>query len=370
MLARESLMMIVAGFVAALTAVFVFGGPAAGAANVPDGFTASPVAKVGDPTAMAVAADGRIFVAQKGGGLRIIENGTLKKRPFAEFRVNSLGERGLLGVALHPNFAANKFVYVYRTAAKPKVHNEVVRVRAVGDRMVPDSQKVILRLNNLDAERHNGGAIHFGTDGKLYLAVGDNGREGSPQRLKNLFGKMLRINADGSIPRSNPFYKQASGKNRAIWARGLRNPYSFAVRRGTGAVYINDVGKMTWEEINAGKAGANYGWPIKEGPESANRFRAPIHAYRHDGTPGGCAITGGTFYAPQAPQFPSSYEGDYFFADFCGGYIRRYDPETDSVSGFATGLSRPVDLQVSPDESLYTLERGTGSVNEIQYTGG
>jgi len=135
-------------------------------------------------------------------------------------------------------------------------------------------------------------------------------------------------------------------------------------------VYINDVGKMTWEEINAGKAGANYGWPIKEGPESANRFRAPIHSYRHDGTPGGCAITGGTFYAPQAPQFPSSYEGDYFFAAFCGGYIRRYDPETDSVSGFATGLARPVDLQVSPDESLYTLERGTGSVNEIQYTGG
>ncbi|MDQ3658118.1 MAG: PQQ-dependent sugar dehydrogenase [Actinomycetota bacterium] len=363
-------MMIVAGFVAALTAVFVFGGSAAGAASVPDGFTASPVAEVGDPTAMAVAADGRIFVAQKGGGLRIIENGTLKKRPFAEFRVNSLGERGLLGVALHPNFAANKFVYVYRTVAKPKVHNEVVRVRADGDRMVPGSQKVILRLNSLDAERHNGGAIHFGTGGKLYVAVGDNGREGSPQRLKNLFGKMLRINADGSIPRSNPFYKQASGKNRAIWALGLRNPYSFAVRPGTGAVYINDVGEMTWEEINAGKAGANYGWPIKEGPESANRFRAPIHAYRHDGTSGGCAITGGTFYDPQAPQFPSSYEGDYFFTDFCGGYIRRYDPETDSVSGFATGLSQPVDLQVSPDGSLYTLERGTGSVNEIQYTGG
>jgi len=366
---RESLMMIIAGFVAALTAVFVFGEPAVGAANVPDGFTVSRVAKVGNPTAMAVAPDGRIFVAQKGGGLRIISNGTLKKQPFAEFGVDSRGERGLLGVALDPNFAANRFVYVYRTAAKPKVHNEVVRVRANGDRMVPGSQKVILRLNNLDAERHNGGAIHFGTDGKLYVAVGDNAREGSPQKLRNLFGKMLRINADGYIPRSNPFYKKASGKNRTIWARGLRNPYSFAVRPGTGTVYINDVGAKRWEEINRGVPGANYGWPIKEGPESADRFRAPIHAYRHNGTPGGCAITGGTFYDPATAQFPAAYEGDYFFADFCGGYVRRYNPETDSVSGFATGLSQPVNLQVGRDGSLYTLERGTGSVNEIQYTG-
>ncbi len=368
--ARESLMMIIAGFVAALTAVFVFGDPASGAANVPDGFTASRVASVGNPTAMAVAPDGRIFVAQKAGDLRIIEKGTLKKQPFAGSGVDSRGERGLLGVALDPNFAANEYVYVYRTAVRPKVHNEVVRVRADGDRMVPGSKKIILRLNNLKAERHNGGAIHFGTDGKLYVAVGDNSREGSPQKLKNLFGKMLRINADGSIPRSNPFYKKALGKNRAIWARGLRNPYSFAVRPGAGTIYINDVGQTKWEEINDGKAGANYGWPIKEGPESADRFRAPIYAYRHNGSPGGCAITGGAFYDPQAAQFPPSYEGDYFFADFCGGYIRRYDSETDSVSGFATGLSQPVDLQVSLDGSLYTLERGSGTVNEIQYTGG
>lgn len=367
---RGSLTMMFAGFVAALTTVFVFGEPAAGAANVPDGFTASRVAEVANPTAMAVAPAGRVFVAQKTGSLRVIKEGALRRKPFARFRVDSHGERGLLGVALDPDFAANGYVYVYRTAPRPRIHNEVVRVRAEGDRMAPGSKKVIFRLNNLKAERHNGGAIHFGTGGRLYVAVGDNSREGSPQRLKNLFGKMLRINADGSIPRSNPFYGRASGKNRAIWARGLRNPFSFAVRPAVGTIFINDVGQQTWEEINRGVAGANYGWPIKEGPETADRFRAPIHAYRHDGTPGGCAITGGAFYDPDPPQFPAEYEGDYFFADFCGDYIRRYDPETDRAFGFATGLSAPVDLQVAPDGGLYYLERGSGSLNEIEYTGG
>lgn len=366
---RSSLMAVFVALAAGIAAVFAFGDVAAGEANVPSGFATSRVASVGNPTAMAVAPDGRIFVAQKEGDLRIVKDGNRLKRPFARFGVNSQGERGLLGVALHPDFAVNGYVYVYRTAARPKVHNEVVRVRANGNRMAPGSKRVIFRLGNLDSERHNGGAIHFGRDGKLYVAVGDNTREGSPQKLQNLLGKMLRIDPDGSIPKSNPFYRRASGKNRAIWARGLRNPYSFAVRPGTGTMFINDVGSSRWEEINRGVPGANYGWPIEEGPESVNRFRAPIYAYRHEGSPGGCAITGGTFYDPATPQFPAAYEGDYLFADFCGGYIRRYDPAADDVSGFATGLSRPVDLQVGPGGTLYVLERGSGALRAIRFTG-
>ena len=113
---------------------------------------------------------------------------------------------------------------------------------------------------------------------------------------------MLRINKDGTIPRDNPYYEsdRVVGKNKAIWARGLRNPYSFAVQPGTGRIHINDVGGQTWEEINRGVKGANYGWPIKEGPESAAAYVPPIFAYKHGSTSTtGCAITGGTFYNPQ-----------------------------------------------------------------------
>jgi glucose/arabinose dehydrogenase len=171
------------------------------------------------------------------------------------------------------------------------------------------------------------------------------------------------------------------GKNRAIWARGLRNPYTFAVQPGTGTIYINDVGAATWEEINRGAERANYGWPYYEGteprpggaaPPEGFKHREPIFAYRHDaaGTDGGCAITGGTFYNPRTVQFPASYVGDYFFTDFCGGWIRTYDPETRTASDFATEASRPVDLKVDRAGSLYYLERGTGSVYRVRHPDG
>jgi glucose/arabinose dehydrogenase len=183
---------------------------------------------------------------------------------------------------------------------------------------------------------------------------------------------MLRINKDGTIPQGNPFYNRAIGRNRAIWALGLRNPFSFAIQPHTGKMFINDVGEQKWEEINRGVARANYGWPRYEGPESDPKYRNPGFVYRHGSTnTTGCAITGGAFYNPITRQFPSGYVGDYFFADFCSGWIRRLDSATGDVSRFATGLSRPVDLKVSKGGSLYYLSRGhgTGSVGKIRYTG-
>src|SRR5205085_6591808 len=119
----------------------------------------------------------------------------------------------------------------------------------------------------------------------------------------------------------------AVGVNRAIWALGLRNPFTFSVEPGTGRIFINDVGEAAWEEIDEGVAGANYGWSATEGPTSDPRFRGPIFAYQHGyGPTVGCAITGGTFYNPQALQFPAQYQGHYFFADFCSGWIRDYNP--------------------------------------------
>ena len=318
---------------------------------------------------MAFAPDGRLFVCLQGGQLRVIKNGTLLAAPFVTVTVSSSGERGLLGVTFDPDFANNHFVYVYYTATTPAVHNRVSRFTANGDVAVPGSETIFLELNNLSsATNHNGGALHFGPGGKLYIAVGENANSANAQTLGNLLGKILRINRDGSIPVDNPFYNQATGVNRAIWALGLRNPFTFAFQPGTGRMFINDVGEGSWEEINDGIAGSNYGWPSSEGPTSNPAHRGPIFYYGHgSGGTTGCAITGGAFYNPETLQFPPQYEGQYFFADFCSNWIRRLD-SSFAASGFATGASGPVDLRVSDDGSLYYLARGSGSVFRVRYT--
>jgi glucose/arabinose dehydrogenase len=342
------------------------------AATLPSGFAENQVAGgLSNPTAMAFAPDGRLFVCQQGGQLRVIKNGALLPTPFVSLTVDSAGERGLLGVTFDPNFATNQFVYVYYTTSSPSTHNRVSRFTANGDVALAGSEVVILELNNLSgATNHNGGAIHFGPDNKLYLAVGENATPANAQTLNNLLGKILRINADGTIPTDNPFFNTATGNNRAIWALGLRNPYTFAFQPGTGRMLINDVGQSAWEEINVGQAGANYGWPTCEGPCGNSSFVNPLFAYPHSGgSTTGCAITGGVFYNPSVGQFPAAYNGTYFFADFCGGWIKRIDPITAAQSDFATGISNPVDLQLGADGSLYYLARGSGSVFRVRFLG-
>ncbi len=334
------------------------------AANLPSGFTEEQFGGdlLGSSTAMAFAPDGRLFVCQQGGQLRVIKNGSLPSTPFASLTVDSSGERGLLGIAFDPNFATNHYLYVYYTVATSPIHNRVSRFTAAGDTAVPGSEAIILELDNLSsATNHNGGAIHFGPDGKLYIGVGENANGANSQTLSNLLGKMLRINADGTIPTNNPFYNTATGNNRAIWALGLRNPFTFAFQPGTTRLFINDVGQSTWEEINDGVAGSNYGWPTTEGPTSNPAFRSPIYYYGHGTTnTTGCAIVGGAFYNPLVLQFPSSYLGKYFFADLCSGWIRVFDPTAGTATGFATGISSPVDLHVGPDGALYYLAQGSG----------
>src|SRR5207302_4938298 len=131
----------------------------------------------------------------------------------------------------------------YYTVATSPIHNRVSRFTAAGDVGIPGSEAIILELNDLSsATNHNGGAIHFGPDGKLYIGAGENANGANSQTLSNLLGKMLRINPDGTIPADNPFYNTAAGKDRAIWALGLRNPFSFAFQPGTGRMFIDDVG--------------------------------------------------------------------------------------------------------------------------------
>lgn len=350
-----------------------FGAEPATAATLPTGFTESAFASgLNNPTAMTFAPDGRLFVCQQGGQLRVVKAGALLPTPFVSLTVDSNGERGLLGVAFDPNFATNNFVYVYYTATTPALHNRVSRFTANGDVAVAGSEVVILDLNNLSgATNHNGGATHFGPDGKLYIAAGENANPANSQTLGNLLGKLLRLNSDGTIPADNPFFNTASGVNRAIWVMGLRNPYTFSFQPGTGRMFINDVGQSAFEEINDGIAGSNYGWNVCEGscsPPNAN-FRDPLFQYGHgSSSTTGCAITGGAFYNPATAMFPSDYVGKFFYADFCTGWIRRFDPATSSSVGFATGINGPVDLIVTSDGSLYYLARGAGNVMRVQFS--
>src|SRR5437868_3424393 len=252
-----------------IAASLTFASSRATAASLPSGFIETQVGSnlSGSPTAMAFAPDGRLFVCQQGGQLRVIKNGSLLSTPFVSLTVDSSGERGLLGITFDPNFTTNHYLYVYYTVATSPIHNRVSRFTAAGDTAAPGSEIIILNLDNLSsATNHNGGAIHFGPDGKLYIGVGENANGANAQSLNTLLGKLLRINPDGSIPSDNPFFNTATGQNRAIWAFGLRNPFSFAFQPGTGRLFINDVGQSTWEEIDDGVPGANYGWPATEGP--------------------------------------------------------------------------------------------------------
>jgi uncharacterized protein (TIGR03437 family) len=340
------------------------------AATLPTGFIETQISGISSPTAMEFAPDGRLFVCQQGGQLRVIKNGALLPTPFVTLSVDPGGERGLLGVAFDPNFATNNFVYVYYTVPTVPRHNRVSRFTANGDIAVPGSEFIVLELDNLSgATNHNGGAIHFGPDGKLYVAVGENATGSNSQTLSNLLGKMLRINSDGTIPSDNPFFDTATGNNRAIWALGLRNPFTFAFQPGSGRMFINDVGQSTWEEINDGIAGSNYGWPSTEGVTSNPSFRSPLFVYGHgNSATTGCAIAGGAFYNPPTVMFPASFVGKYFFADLCSGWIRVFDPATGTASGFATGIANPVDLKVASEGSLYYLSIGSSSVFRVQFS--
>jgi glucose/arabinose dehydrogenase len=351
-----------------LALLLALSGTSAVAATLPTGFTESMVAGgLTSPTAMQFAPDGRLFVCEQEGRLRVIKDGALLSTPFVTITVNSDGERGLLGVAFDPDFAVNHYLYVYYTAPSPAVHNRISRFTANGDVAVAGSEAVIFELDNLSsANYHNGGALNFGPDGKLYAAVGENGNGANAQTLNNVLGKVLRINKDGTIPADNPFYTIASGRNRAISALGLRNPFTFAFNPAGADMFINDVGESTWEEINDGRAGANYGWPDTEGPTNDPRFRSPLYDYTH--ASGGCAITGGAFYSPLIPRFPSDYAQDYFFADYCAGWIRKLDAAAgNTATNFASGITAPVDLKVSDDGALYYLARWTGAVFRIDY---
>ncbi|MCB0612034.1 MAG: PQQ-dependent sugar dehydrogenase [Phaeodactylibacter sp.] len=328
------------------------------AAQLPPGFAEEKAAEGLDPTAMAVTPDGRILITEKSGLIRVVENGALLSDPFLQIEVDNYNERGLGGIVIDPGFEQNNYLYIFYTVAGAN-HNRISRFTANGNYALPDSEVILFELEPLSGTIHNGGAMQFGADGRLYVAVGDGANADNGQNLNTTLGKILRINADGSIPEDNPFYDQLTGNNRAIWAYGFRNPFTTAMQPGTGRLFANDVGAGNFEEVNHILPGRNYGWSDVEGylsgaPAPPN-YQEPLFAYSHAT---GCAVIGATFYNPQVQQFPPQYLGKYFFGDYCGGYLKVMDPESgEIIEDFATGIQRPISLLTAPDGSIYYLER-------------
>jgi len=291
----------------------------------------------------APASDNRLFVVEQVGRIRIIKADTLHEAAFLDIRdrVGSGGERGLLSVAFHPEYAENGYFYVNYTDRSGGTRVERYRVSADGNRADPASARLILSVEQPYAN-HNGGHILFGPDGMLYIAMGDGGNAGDPQghgqNRGTLLGALLRIDVNRGdpyvIPSSNPFADRA-GMRGEIWAWGLRNPWRIAFDRSAGLLYIADVGQREREEINivrASQGGLNFGWNVMEGTRcydepscDSSGFVAPVYEYNHSD---GCSITGGLVY--RGSDMPALV-GHYFFADYCNGWIRSFRYTGNSI---------------------------------------
>ena len=364
------------------------------------------------PRAMAFAPDGSLYIAERGSdfttdinfaSIRWFKDGALVSTRTATFEVCGDGERGLLGLGLDPDFAGNGFMYVYYTRwsqegsglptcayytysnTLPGPRNIVARITVSNGVVVSGSHVTLIDNIASDSGIHNAGDLHFGADDYLYISTGDSNLNPSPAQYTNtLMGKILRIKPlpDGSYSTAgNPFDAAAdaqlcgtvppppgNGPCREVFAYGFRNPFRFDIQPGTSTPFAGDVGGGRWEEIDEVTAGADYGWPSREGPCSAGvicdppeppppGFTNPIYAYPHNGQTCGsdAAVIAGTFYS--GTQFPAQYLGSFFFADFVCGFIRRisYDSPsgTWSASGFGTGGDGIIGIRQGPDGALY-----------------
>lgn len=321
------------------------------------GFTETVVAdSLDSPVSMALAPDGRVFVCEQAGRLRVVRSGHLLSRPFVTVPTRAVEEEGLLGVAFDPAFARTRRVYLLYTALEPTRHNVIAWYRAAGDTAAGEGT-IVYEFDTHASHQHVGGALRFGRDGMLYASSGECGDGTLSQSLASTAGKLLRMRPDGSIPADNPFPASTRGRHAAIWARGFRNAFSFDIHPRTGQVFVNDVGGSLYEEVDEVKRGDNLGWPMAEGPARQPNLVDPLYAYTHAH---GCAITGGAFYAPARPSFPDAWRGGYFFADYCANEIRWLAPGTpvrEQTFG-RTRVPGPVDLRVAPDGALWYLARG------------
>ena len=281
----------------------------------------------------------RLFVVEQGGLVRVMRRDTLLAQPFLDLRgkIDAGGERGLLSLAFHPQYAANGRFYVYFT--DPNGDIRIVRYVVSADSNVADSLSAdtVLAVPHPGHDNHNGGQLAFGPDGMLYAGLGEGGGGGDPDRNGQdrhaLLGKILRLNVDGAsgytIPGTNPFATDTTAEPE-IWALGLRNPWRFSFDRQNGNLYIADVGQGTWEEVDVqvpGSGGMNYGWNVMEGAQcypigtaTCNQVGLTNPVLQYDHTQG-CSITGGYVY--RGTRVPV-LAGQYLYADFCSHFVRSF----------------------------------------------
>ncbi len=320
--------------------------PAAGAPQQPTAAPASPTpagpdwiqvaAGLESPVDLADPGDGsgRLFVVEKVGRIRVLQNGSILAEPFLDIsdRVLSSGsEQGLLGLALHPNFKASGYFYVNYIDLNGNTVIARFKVSTNPNLADRNSEKDLLHVDQ-PFPNHNGGSMVFGPDGYLYMGLGDGGSQGDPrgngQNLNTYLGKILRIDIDRgdpyAIPADNPFAK--GGGLPEIWAYGLRNPWRFSFDRQTGDLFIADVGQNLYEEIDFIPAhspgGLNFGWSFREGlhpykgnPPAGTKLTDPVMEYSHNE---GCSVTGGFIYRGKARP---ALDGVYFYGDYCSGNI-------------------------------------------------
>ena len=364
--------------------LFVFG-TAVGAVELPHGFDSEILAtNLNAATAIAPSPDGRIFIVDQTGKLLLWKEGSVLERPALTLHVTDYWERGLIGMALHPEFPRTPQIFLLYVTDRPFVHHVLSRFTMNGDVADPASEKVLFegddqeKLGGTIPAGHQGGPVRFGPDGKIYVALGEQTAGEPSQRLATLQGKILRLNVDGSIPSDNPFFNSATGRYRAIYAYGVRNPFGLATQPETKRMLFTDVGGSAFEEVNELVAGANYGWPRTEGFSTNTNLKQPLHAY----SPlVGQSVVGGVFI-PRSSAWPEKWRGKLLFGDFMAHWIKALDPDAPTnVVTLARGLNGPVATELAPDGSLLVLNRGAvwrdpkkfvenaGSLVRIRYTG-
>lgn len=384
-------------------------------AALPPGFSDTLVASVSSPTAIAFTPDGRLLATTQGGALRVIQNGSLLPTAALTFSASSIctnSERGLLGVAVSPNFSSNRRIFLFYTFKTPSTTcvNRVSRFTLPDTNVIdPASETVLIDNMPSTAGNHNAGDLIFGRDGFLYATIGDGGcdyagggcagQNDASRDQNELTGKLLRITEDGGIPATNPFQgagtarcnvtggTTAGNKCQETFAWGFRNPFRIAADPNDPGtrIFVDDVGQDAWEEIDIAQAGADYGWNCREGSHTNNtsgpcsptppNMVDPIFQYQHNTTipgttsPASCNCIGGGAFVPNG-LWPG-FDGAYLFGECtCGGIFRlTQEGSAFTASDFSIGLGTVVHLAFGPFGSsqalYYTTYASGGQVRRI-----
>lgn len=309
------------------------------------------------PWAIDIAVDNRIFFTEKPGRLGMIHaNGTLASEPVVNIHTEDIGEAGLMGLALHPNFTQNHLMYVYHTYAKNGgLYNKVLMLTEKNNKIV--NSKII--IDGIPAsDSNNGGRIKFGPDGKLYVSTGDSETPELAQNTKSLAGKLLRLNDDGTIPDDNPIPESP------VYSYGHRDIQGFAWHPITKKLYASEHGPAGNDEVNIIEPGSNYGWPIEVCNHSTSsapiRFETPEYCFNPEIAPSGLTI---------AASNKLGYQNDILFTTLRGSHLHHIDLETRIQDNVLVGYGRLSDIVEAHDGSLYVLTTnrnaiGIGNAND------